>query len=88
LSVPVARTRPVGRYTLNRQLAWKAPFILQDRERLCSAYAHLDSATSLPPPTLRRWSSDFAPESGIALIRAPRRLYVGGAMIETRRFLP
>jgi hypothetical protein len=38
LNAPVARTRPVGRYTLNRQLAWKAPFILQDRERLCSAY--------------------------------------------------
>jgi len=38
LNAPVARTRPVGRHTLNRQLAWKAPFILQDRERLCSAY--------------------------------------------------
>ena len=32
LNAPVARTRPIGRYTLNRKLAWKTPFILQDRE--------------------------------------------------------
>ena len=48
LNAPVARSRPAGRYTLNRQLAWKAPFILQDRERLGSAYAHLDEATTNP----------------------------------------
>ena len=30
LNVPVTRSRPTGRYTLNRQLAQKAPFILQD----------------------------------------------------------
>jgi hypothetical protein len=41
LNVAVARPRPAGRYTLNRQLAWKAPFILQDRERLSSAYAQI-----------------------------------------------
>jgi hypothetical protein len=39
---PVARTRPVGRYTLNRQFAWEAPLILQDRKHLLSAYMHLN----------------------------------------------
>ena len=38
LNAPVARSRPMGRYTLNRQLAWKAPFILQNHKRLRSAY--------------------------------------------------
>jgi hypothetical protein len=41
LNVPVTRTRPVGRYALNRQLKRKAPFILQDNERLGSAYVHV-----------------------------------------------
>ena len=40
LNAPVARSRPAGRYTLNRQLAWEAPFILQESERLSSAYVH------------------------------------------------
>ncbi|MCX7016348.1 MAG: hypothetical protein NTW86_27965, partial [Candidatus Sumerlaeota bacterium] len=44
LSAPVARTRPTGRYTLNRQLAWKAPFILQDRDGFPR---HTDSPTQL-----------------------------------------
>jgi hypothetical protein len=34
-------------------------------------WAHLDSATKSSPPTLRQWSDDFAPESGILFIRAP-----------------
>jgi len=33
--------------------------------------AHLDGTTELPPPTLRRWSDDFAPEPAILFIRAP-----------------
>ena len=41
LNAPVARTRPVGRYTLNRQFAWEAPFILQDDKHLLSAYREL-----------------------------------------------
>jgi hypothetical protein len=41
LNAPVARSRPAGRYTLNRQLAWEAPFILRENERLRWAYAHL-----------------------------------------------
>ena len=86
LNAPVARTRPVGRYTLNRQLAWKAPFILQDREHLCSAYAHLGSATKLPPPTSCRWSDDFAPEPGILFIRAPADFKACRFNPETRLF--
>jgi hypothetical protein len=41
LNAPVARSRPAGRYTPNRQLAWEAPFILRDDEHLGSAYAHV-----------------------------------------------
>lgn len=37
LSAPVIRARPVGSYTLNRQLVWEAPFILLDDEHLGSA---------------------------------------------------
>jgi len=42
---------------------------------------HLDSATKLPPPTLRRWSDDSAPEPGILFIHAPADSRVGGAVI-------
>jgi hypothetical protein len=58
LNASVARKRPAGRYTLNRQLEWEAPFILQDNERLSSAYAHLNSATGEPlstPAHGREW---------------------------------
>ena len=41
LNAPVARSRPMGRYTLNRQLAREAPFILQDHKHLVSAYGRL-----------------------------------------------
>jgi hypothetical protein len=44
LNAPVARSRPAGRYTLNRQLAWEAPFILRENERLRWAYAYLKDA--------------------------------------------
>jgi hypothetical protein len=47
LSVTVARPRSAGHYTLNRQLAWKAPFILQDREHLGSAYVLISFTTVL-----------------------------------------
>ena len=36
-----------------------------------AAWAYLDSATKLPPPTLCRWSGDSAPEPGILSSHAP-----------------
>ena len=38
------------------------------------------AAFKRPPPTLRRWSADFAPEQTRSPYR-PRRLYVGGAVV-------